>query len=61
MPVMLDPFEAMENRVEDWAFDNIKDDKFCCANCKEWTLLKEAIPAGPSPYALPICPKCTGE
>ena len=58
---MRDPFEVMEDKIENWAFDNIKEDKFRCINCNKWTLLSEAVQLSPNPYALPICPKCSGD
>ena len=56
-----DPLEAMEAKIENWAFENIRDDEFRCANCDQWTPLNQAIASSPSPFALPLCPKCSGE
>lgn len=58
--VVPDPIEAAENRCEDWAHDNVRDDQFKCS-CGKWTPLAEAEPSSPSPYALPMCIKCVAK
>jgi hypothetical protein len=56
---MIDQFEAMESKAENWAFDNIKDDKFRCLNCRKWFPLSEAVTSSPNPFSLPICRQCS--
>ena len=56
-----DVFEAGEASSEAWALDNIRGDDAKCAHCGAVVKIATMLPATPSPYALPICRRCSGE
>ena len=58
MEPLPDPLEMWENSAEAWAFENIKEDKFKCANYGAWTPIEQSHCSGNSHYSLPICSEC---
>jgi len=52
-----DSIERMENLAEEWAFDNIRGDKFKCG-CGKWVSLLEGQPISANPYSPPVCSEC---
>lgn len=51
--------EVLEDLIEDWAFNNVKDGQFKCPSCKHWKKFSDVEQGEIRPYSLPFCKDCS--
>lgn len=58
MREVADPMECAEEHIERWFDEHCDGDVFDCPECGAPCPLSDGIPATPSPFSHPICPRC---